>query len=139
MPGCVLRLSGPYESLAVSLSNAFVLFKESRATEAKRERGLATTRDEATFNHVVSKADGYHVRRQIEDTIAFLSAHMEELMELRFRPGVDHAMLDFGWVIPTDRICQFHRFPLSLLTLCVQTRIEIEISVYLQEDEEPGL
>ena len=131
MPGCVLRLSGPHAALASALKGAFVSFVEAGASQRARRSGRSTAEGKSTFNFTISHADGGHVPAQIGDAEAFLSTHSAELAELMSRDAVEGGFLDFGWSIPPDAAGQFNRFPTSLLALCSELGLEIEVSVYL--------
>ena len=140
MPGCVLRLSGPFSSLAESLRSAFVPFAEAGQAAKERERRKCGPDDDSTFNFTVSEADGDHVPSQVFEAEAFLREHLDELAELRGREGIERGTLDFGWEVPREAIGQFNRFPSSLLSLCATLELDIEVSVYLTEetDQVPG-
>jgi len=127
---CVIRISGPYDRISVSVLGASLDFSEAVATVRKRRLGQATERDSATFLCVVGDADGDDVPAQIEDAVRFLTRHRAEMKELRSRDGVDLAVLDFAWDVPLDRSYQWNRFPRMLLDLCVDLDLDLEISVY---------
>lgn len=127
---CVIRISGPYDRISVSLLGASLDFREAVATVRKRRLGQATERDSATFLCVVGDADGDDVPAQIEDAIRFLTRHRAEMKELRSRDGVDLAVLDFAWDFPLDRPYLWNRFPRVLLDLCVDLDLGLDISVY---------
>ena len=128
---CVLRLSGPYQELTASVRDAFVEFQEAGASKKSREHGHTSKCNDTTYNFTISEADGARVPVQIDEVIAFLSEHRDEIINLRSRPGVESAMLDFMWSIPEDSSGQWNRFPVALLELCVELGLEIEVSVYL--------
>ena len=127
---CVMRLMGPYREIAPSVGNAFVKFQEAEASRKERERGPKKGRAEATFNYTLSEAPGDCVPIQIDEAIRFLTDHQDEISELRSRPGVEFATLDFMWEFPVDGNGQWNRFPLALVDLCAQLGLEIEVSVY---------
>ena len=127
---CVMRLMGPYREIASSVGNAFVEFQEADASRKERERGPKKGRAEATFNYTLSEAPGDCVPIQIDEAIHFLAEHQDEIGELRSRPGVEHAILDFMWEFPVDGNGEWNRFPLVLVDLCAQLGLEIEVSVY---------
>ncbi len=127
---CVMRLMGPYREIAPYVGNAFVDFQEADASRQERERGPKKGRAEATFNFTLSEAPGDCVPIQIDEAIHFLAEHQDEIIELRSRPGVEHAVLDFMWEFPVDGNGQWNRFPLALVDLCAQLGLEIEVSVY---------
>jgi len=135
MPGCVLRVSGPHVHLVEALRDAFVPFVEARMTAKARECGKANETDESTFNFTVSDADGEHVPEQIRDAEAFVSGNLKQLVELRSRPGVERGVLDFGWEIPQDSVLPGSYFPSTLLSLCAEARLGIEVTVYLTDSE----
>ena len=130
MPGCVLRISGPYERLRDTIRTAPVHFKESGQSRREREKGTSPADGRCTFNYTVSDADGAHVPLQISDAEIFLSAHGDELRVLLAGDGINDACLDFGWEFPDDSLGQFNKFPHSLLHKCADLRIAIEVSVY---------
>lgn len=127
---CVMRLMGPYREIASSVGNAFVEFQEADASRKEREGGAKKGRAEATFNYTLSEAPGDCVPIQVDEAIRFLAEHQDEISELRSRPGVEHAVLDFMWEFPVDGNGQWNRFPLALVDLCAQLGLEIEVSVY---------
>ena len=127
---CVMRLMGPYREIASSVGNAFVEFQEAEASRKERERGPKKGSAEATFNYTLSEAPGDCVPIQIDEAIHFLAEHQDEISELRSRPGVEYAVLDFMWEFPVDGNGQWNRFPLALVNLCAQLGLEIEVSVY---------
>ena len=71
--------------------------------------------------------------QQIEEVERFLSTHLEELCELRTRPGVECAQLDFGWDVPGRALVQWNVFPRSLLALCAQANLDLVVSVYVTD------
>jgi hypothetical protein len=105
------------------------------ASVRARERGESVDQPRSTFNHTVSDADGDHVPVQVEETMTFLSRHLDSLVALRKCPGVECATLDFGWSMPSSKSGQWNTFPASLLALCGEADIDLVVSVYLTESE----
>lgn len=124
----VLRVSGPFERLRLSLGESSLPFEESIASTRNREGKSVDAI--STFNLTVSEADGDKVPTQISDAEKFIASNTEGLRWLSSCDGVQHLCLDFSWDIPKESIGQWNRFPSSLLQLCAQFNLDIEISVY---------
>lgn len=124
MPGCVLRLSGPYLELSESIEKAFVPFV--MAGHSKRRSPLL--HEDITYNHTVSNAD--NLSTQLTDAEEFIREHLQELVDMRSDRGVERAILDFGWELPENSVFPSLRIPSSLIALCSQSRLEIDVSVY---------
>ena len=83
---------------------------------------------------LVSTHDGDFVPLQIEDALAFMRAHHEELRAVTRRPDVEEAFLDFSWSIAISRFAQSFRIPPELAALCGANGVGIDFSVYPCED-----
>ena len=134
MPGCVLRVRGPYPAVARAVEKACVTFHEGRGSVRQGTRSSVPEGQEATFNYTVSVADGDHVPVQIAEAEVFVRQHLPELTELLAAPGIEHAELDFGWDVSDAGIGQMNPFPSSFLAVCAKAGLDIEVSVYVVEE-----
>jgi hypothetical protein len=130
MPGCVIRVSGPFDRLSQTISTVALEYEESGASRWARERGEAGVKDRCTFNLTVSNADGDCVPVQISDAETFLSSQESALRILRSSDGIDDICIDFGWNIPEVSCGQWNSFPYTFLEMCASLRIDLVVSVY---------
>lgn len=144
MPGCVLRISG--ENLDLEDALAAVSFQPYRAYSKGQPRSRRPGQLHTESGFCVRAASGdpapdEDMPRQIAEAEAFLTRHASELQ--RFQ-GVATATLDFGCFcrIGTVRdgqeiVTHFERFPASLLKLCGDLDIALEISLYPSAQSAP--
>ena len=79
---------------------------------------------------MVNDVGGHNHEEQVQEAIRYLHAHRDALARLMNHPGVT-MLLDFGCDFPVEQLAgRYYRLPLSLLELCAQFGIEIELSVY---------
>jgi hypothetical protein len=126
----VLRISGAYEQLRHSVLEIPFPFTESIASRKKRQRAESPNDGSATFNLMISDADGDCVPVQIEESSQFLSQNKDAIIGMRQLPGVEELCVDFSWDFPSTSIGQYNRFPCSFVKLCGILGIDIEVSVY---------
>lgn len=131
MPGCILRVSGPYRTLGAFLESFPLDFEEAHSSRLQRDRGETTDEDNSTFNLTVYDDDGYHVPLQIQAAERFLVENSELLCSMMHHDSVEFAMLDFAWCVPRDSLAPFNRFPPMFLGHCAELKIHLEISLYL--------
>jgi hypothetical protein len=130
MPGCVLRASGRDfdvdEFLANSILKPCAVWRRGESRWKSRPPS-----DVSGFNLVVSEAPGEDFRAQVKESIAFLTAHHEELAILREAVGNEHSVLDFGVILPDDLVFgQSNVFPAELVRLAGELGLGIELSLY---------
>lgn len=135
MPGCVLRLTGTYKKLVVCLEAIPLDFEEAHQSRLARERGETTFEDQCTFNLVVCDDNGDHIPLQIQAAEGFIVENNKLLVSLMTQGFVESASLDFCWKIPRHRLASYNVFPPSLLRLCGELGISLEISLYLSSGE----
>jgi hypothetical protein len=88
------------------------------------------------FSIEVSPADFVDPAEQIADAEAFLTTHRSELKRLWRQAGIDGVNLDFGFfsrISPTERSF-WDAFPHTLLKLCGELKIDLEVSYYPHPD-----
>ena len=127
MPGCVLRASGakflPAEFLARSS------FRPCNVFHAGAPRGGASVWTTSGFTVEVSAASGEELDTQIEDALAFLHRHSDELNRLANMNELEDLRLDFG-VSRKNGFLQSSYLPPELVRLAGKLNIGIEISIY---------
>ena len=105
---------------------------KSRPEGEKLERsGLAIMASEADFGDL---------DKQVEDVIAFLTAHKSQLALIAETPGIEHAWLDFGIHsrIGKDNVSvQVDVFSPELVKLAGELGLAIMLSNYAIEEETP--
>jgi hypothetical protein len=129
MPGCVLRASGSTFDVESFLRNS--AFRTEAVYRKGQRRRPASRGSQAAsgFNVVVSERDD-SMEAQINDALAFLRAHREDLRGLRAAPGVESVVLDFA--CPQGEIAnRSARFPAELLNAAGAADIDIHVSFYL--------
>jgi hypothetical protein len=85
--------------------------------------------DNSGITLFVSDADFDDFPRQVEEAIAFLDAHKDDLRLLRDAPGVEEMFLDFG-ISRRDVIVHCDYLPSTLLRSAGELGIGIAISHY---------
>ncbi len=88
-----------------------------------------TPDEESGFNVSVSEREFTDLTGQIEDAMRFLTVHSEELKRLRDLPGSERLVLDFP-VADKDVMIQSDSFPVDLISLMAQLKIELVVSRY---------
>ncbi len=125
----VLRISGNRESIVSAIAKSGLPFRDS--IQSLRQEARSESRSfQATFNLVVSEADGDRVPQQILDTRQFLSTHAKSLAELMKDLENVSKVIDFSWDLPALSPGQLNRFPSELLLSLVTLGIDLEVSVY---------
>jgi hypothetical protein len=141
MPGCVLYVTGenfdPHSVLAAIILQPYQIFRKGDL----RSPGSKTTKLHrvAGFKCDVSRSDGI-LSEEITDAIKFLRQHEADIRHLRSVTEVTSMTLDFGINSRLDgRTCvvQIERLPLPLLELCGSIGVEIELSLYPPQMQEP--
>ena len=87
------------------------------------------------FNVTVSDAGMDDLNGQIEEAIAFLDSHEEELRRLGRYEGVEDVTIDFG-IAWRDAAAQFDWFPSELLWRAGALDIGLCVSHYLTQEQE---
>ena len=127
MPGCVLRASGakflPAEFLARSS------FSPCNVFHSGEPRNRASVWNTSGFTVEVSAASGEEFDKQIEDALAFLHRHSDELNLLANMNELEDLRLDFG-VSRKHGFLQSSYLPPELVRLAGKLNIGIEISIY---------
>ncbi len=108
------------------------------------ERGDPTGRSKRVFyEHALlsfnaSDADFDQLPKQFEDAIAFLSEHA---VDMRVLSEAAELVLDFGYqprsYDDARVLVQSDRIPQELIRLSAALDVQIELTLYLWEDEEP--
>jgi len=92
-----------------------------------------TPDDESGMNVSVSDREFTDLTGQIDDAMRFLNDHLEELKRLREFPGLERLVLDFP-VADRDVMIQSERFPVDLISLISELKIELVVSRYPGQD-----
>lgn len=130
MACCVLRVSG------ASLDPELVLQQTSLSAVSiwhegdQRSSRPHDSRVDAGF--VIDISDKKTLYEQIQDAIVFLTNHRHTLLDLSARSEVTRMGLDFGIVL-RDVAAQYNRFPVPLIQLAAEFKIELELSQYACE------
>ncbi|MBT5032854.1 MAG: hypothetical protein HOM55_11235 [Proteobacteria bacterium] len=138
MPGCIFRVTGTElnvdECLALGPFEANRIDRKGEPRHPKMPDGRINEHD--GFTVLVNDDAVDEVSHQIREAQHFLEQNKAALHKLTSRMDVDETCLDFGWDFPVanDTFAQFNYFPPSLLRLCGDLNIGIEISVYATED-----
>ena len=80
-----------------------------------------------------SKAEFNNLKRQIKDTVAYLTKNKTKLKHISLTKEVQHARLDFGidlMVDKTSNLIQTLQLPKKLLQLVGDIGLDIELSLY---------
>jgi len=138
MPGCVLRIQSKtlkVESLVeASGLRPIVIHRKGWP----RVPGGTDLSSQSGFNVDVSRADG-DLEKQARDAIRFLRRHAAGLGRLRRCEAFGGMALDFGIYnrATEDRPWPSYRLPATLIELAGKHRIEIELSFYSPERNDP--
>lgn len=84
----------------------------------------------------VSNAEFDEFNKQVEDAINYLTANKENLKFIPSIPEIQFATLNFGVEYDIDKFVQSKYFPNTLLTVCADLGIGIELSIYQQTEHE---
>ena len=125
---CVLRAGGTsfdVETFCTTTSLPVV----ARHTTGERRTPSSRPAQSAGLKVIVSEADFTDLGRQLEDAMAFLEAHAEEVRRLVAFPGVDGVALDFG-LARRDVPAQTDSFPARLVSLAGALGLGITLSQY---------
>ena len=134
---CILHVDMPEGGKALVETLSIKPYKRvERGTPIRQRPGMVYDSDLLSFD--VSDADFQDLPQQFEDAVAFLTMN-EADVEALARGG--EAVLDFGhsprsWAEPMAGIVQVDRIPQELLRLCARLDVQIELSMYLWQDEE---
>ena len=135
MPGCYLRVAGtnfdPDSYLSATLVNAMNVW---HAGEPLATRGPRASRTHAWsgFTCNVSDCDG-QLDLQVNDAVAFLTRHREDLLLLNDDLSVEDRRLDFGFDsrLGVDEIAvQGEWLPVNFLQLVAELQIGVALSLY---------
>ena len=80
---------------------------------------------------IISDADFSNIKTQIEEAEAFLVKHKSNLRNIATTKEIEYATIDFGAdsLLPNGMTKSFY-FPISLVSICAELKIGIELSVY---------
>lgn len=129
MPGCVFRASGARFDVeaflkSASLRASVVYRKGQRRRPASRGSQVASG-----FNVVVSERED-SMQAQVNEALAFLKTHHEDLDRLRKSDGVETIALDFA--CPQQQMAnRSAQFPAELLAAAGNLGVDIHVSFYL--------
>lgn len=141
---CVLRVYGsnfdPRAFLEHSTIHAYEVWREGelRRTGPKR---LGPIHDSAGFKANVSNREWTDLAGQVDDAIAFLEQHREDLQVLIRTPGVAQVWLDFPFATPNSGEPPFLQsvfLPPQLLSLAGGAGCGVEVSIYPPVSDEAG-
>ena len=133
MPGCYLRIAGtefdPDSFLATaSLIPASVWHVGDPL--AKSGPSASRFREWAGFACDVSDADG-DLEQQIDDAIAFLTQHRDDLLLLNADSTIEDRRLDFGFDSRLgDVAVQGEWLPVDFMRLAADLNIDVALSLY---------
>ena len=130
---CVLRALGAAFNPEAYLADS--PFSEATSYHVGQPARGAQGRSGAGFNVTVSEAGFDDLDVQIQEAIAFLDTHEDELRRLGRFPGVDEMEIDFGieW---RDSSPQTDIFPPDLLWRAGALDIGLRITHYLAQQRE---
>lgn len=142
MPGCVLHIEGEH------FDPRPVMATLSLRPYAVARKGDVTTRGDPPRERIepagrcsceVSTRDG-NLADEVDDAIAFLTAHYDDLERLGSAPGVESMILDFGYYSRLgDRFFMHGEYlPPLLLRLAGGLGIGIALSLYQQPSGDSG-
>lgn len=125
--GCVLRVSGAdLDAEAVlqqtSLHACSIWHKDSQRPAQTRNR-----REDSGF--AIDISDKENLKEQIQDAITFLTDRRTAVLNLMACPEVTRIELDFGIAL-RDSAAQFNRFPVPLIELAAEFKIDLVLSQY---------
>lgn len=127
---CIFHLSG--DELDVTKLIGFSPVEPCavfRKGEARSPRPNARISRISGINIEVSSADFEKFEQQQEDAIAFLSANIAPLQEMRNLPGIERASLDFG-IAMRSVVVQSDEFVIELIQLLSTLRCGLMLSQY---------
>ncbi|MGY4538801.1 hypothetical protein ACVW0P_003224 [Mucilaginibacter sp. UYNi724] len=81
----------------------------------------------------VSKADFNDFNKQIDDASRYLELYQEKLKLITSIPAIQFAVLDFGIECDINKFVQSKYLPITLIKLCAELGISIELSIYQQQ------
>lgn len=145
MPGCVLRVHGadfdPREFLASAELRPYAVFRKGDPRFLRSSNPKNRFHTSSGFQCDVSSDEGYNLRVQIEDAIAFLKQNYRDLERTKGESAIEGKWLDFGYYCrlhPDTVWMQGEYFPIDLIRLCAELEIEIGLSLYPPPVEESG-
>ena len=129
MPGCVLRAFGPAFDVDAFLKKSQFRPAVVYRIGQRRKPASRGSHKASGFNVVVSEHDE-SVEKQVDDAIAFMHNHHDELVRLARFGGVEVIALDFA--CPQSEIAsRSARFPAELLVAAGAHGIDLHVSFYL--------
>ena len=133
MPGCMLRASGRDFEPDEFAKDSDLSIRESHRKGKPRLNG--TLHDDGYIGVLVSDSSGDDIDGQVDDAVAFLRQHQDELKRLVSFPGVEDIRLDFSRLFYSDtQVCQYNFFAPKLIRLMGELGLGIELSTYAVED-----
>ena len=137
MPGCMLRASGRDFEPDEFAKDSDLSIRESHRKGKPRLNG--TLHDDGYIGVLVSDSSGDDIDGQVDDAVAFLRQHQDELKRLVSFPGVEDIRLDFSRLFYSDtQVCQYNFFAPKLIRLMGELGLGIELSTYAVEDSPEG-
>ncbi len=92
-----------------------------------------------SFVSIITSEAGFDdIKSQINDTISFLNKYQDNLRHISDIPEIEYATIDFGVdsVIDEEHLTQSFYFPISLIKICAELGIGIELSIYKEDLQE---
>jgi hypothetical protein len=130
--GCVLRAAGKDFDVDAFLKKsnleALAVFRRG---EPKSRNNPRRINRQSSVNIEVSNASFDNVKRQVKDTINFLTENKTEIQRLLKFKGVEGAELDFA-SNKNDQFLQEVEFPSELLALASSLCLSIKLSQYVK-------
>jgi hypothetical protein len=135
---CVLRVTSSRDSFAAFLARTSLPVYESHEKgDVQTIRTRMPPHEDYGFKCNVSDKGFDDLKGQVEDAIAFLSRHRDELLELSRDHQVDDIRLDFPYSCRLHRVAaQCEYLPPALLRAAGELGIGIEMSLYPSSGED---
>jgi hypothetical protein len=133
----ILRISG--ESLNIDALLSLYSLPVDRAWKKGEPRILkGKFHSDSGANFLASDADLDEFDRQVSEATDYLEQHAPVIAKMVEFPGVQNAVLDFGFSLYEGNVAQFSFLPPKLVRLAASAGIGLEISHYAcsKDDEE---
>ncbi len=87
---------------------------------------------------IISEASFNDIKSQINDSVAFLIKYQDNLRHIADTPEIEYATINFGVdsIIDEEHLTQSFYFPISLIKICAELGIGIELSIYKEDMQE---
>lgn len=133
----ILRISG--QSLDIDALLSEYSLPSDRVWKKGEPRVLkGKFHSDSGVNFLASDADLDEFDRQVSEATEYLEKHAPVIAKMVDFPGVQNAVLDFGFSLYEDNVAQFSFLPPKLVRLAASAGIGLEISYYAcsKNDEE---